>query len=225
MKMRPRPYVMKARAAAAAATRERILASTRDLVPTRSFDEMTIEAVAAGAGCTVRTVLRIFHGKEDLFAEALHSLGALGQAPVTTGDIDGMIHGTCDFYERAGDTVIRWLADESRLPAMRAHLEIGREHLRLWVGEAFAPTLSRLGDAARAEMHDALIVAFDVYTWKLLRRDIGLDQTAAEAVMRRMVNAIIREDGHGEDAVAELIGRRQPAAKSRHRARPAGARP
>lgn len=197
-----RPYVMRARAEAAAATRDRILASTRDLLVAHSFEEMTIDAIADGAETTTRTVLRIFGSKEELFAEALHSLGQLGHAPITTGNLDALISGTYDFYEKVGDTIIRWLADEPRIPAMREHLNIGRQHLRAWVAEAFAPTLGRLQGEARKEVHDALIVAFDVYTWKLLRRDIGLSRRAAQARLRRTVLGLIREENHGQDDLA-----------------------
>ena len=114
-------------------------------------------------------------------AQALHSLGEFGQAPITPGDTDALVSGTYDFYEKVGDTVIRWLADEPRISAMREHLNIGRQHLRAWVAEAFAPQLNQLRGNARKELHDALIVAFDVYTWKLLRRDFGLSRRAAEA--------------------------------------------
>lgn len=219
MKASPRPYVMTARAAAAAATKARLIESAAALLAVSTFDGMTLEAIAAGAGTTVRTALRIFGGKEMLFAEALHSLGELGHGPVVPGDVDASVSGAYDFYEKTGDTVIRWLADEPRLPAMREHLAVGRRHLRAWVGESFAPTLARLKGEARKQMHDALIVAFDVYTWKLLRRDFGLSRTAAEAVARRIVAALTREDEHGQNSVAELVGRRQSAAESGHRAR------
>jgi AcrR family transcriptional regulator len=192
-----RPYVMKARAEAAAATRERILASTRALLAGHSFEEITIEAVAAGAGTTPRTVLRVFGGKEELFAQALHSLGNVGHGPVVPGDVDALIGTTYDFYEKVGDTVIRWLADEQRIPAMREHLNVGRRHLRDWVGEAFAAALAARGGKARRELHDALTVAFDVYSWKLLRRDFGLARRAAEAVTRRIVVALIGEGRDG----------------------------
>jgi AcrR family transcriptional regulator len=192
-----RPYVMRARAEAAAATRDRILASARELLVTHSFEEMTIDAIADGAETTTRTVLRIFRSKEELFAEALHSLGQLGQAPITPGNLDAQVSGTYDFYEKVGDTVIRWLADEPRIPAMQEHLSIGRQHLRAWVAEAFAPTLNRLQGDARKELHDALIVAFDVYTWKLLRRDFGLSRRAAQARIKRIVLGLIREETHG----------------------------
>jgi AcrR family transcriptional regulator len=192
-----RPYVMRARAEAAAATRERILASTRNLLVAHSFEEMTIDAIAEGAATTTRTVLRVFGSKEELFAQALHSLGEFGQAPIIPGDLDAVIGGTYDFYEKIGDTVIRWLADEPRLPAMRAHLNIGRQHLRTWVREAFAPSLKRLEGAARKELEDTLIVAFDVYSWKLLRRDFGLSRRAAQAVTKRMVTGLMGENKNG----------------------------
>jgi AcrR family transcriptional regulator len=197
MKLQNRPYVMKARAEAAAETRERILASTRDLLLTHPFDEMTVEAIAAGAATTVRTVLRIFSSKEQVFVEALHSLGTLGQAPIVHGNIPALVRGMHDFYEKVGDTVIRWLADEGRVPALREHLAIGRDHLRLWVAEAFAPDLSQLHGTERAQVHQALIVAFDVYTWKLLRRDSELSRHAAHAVVCRMVTALIEEGKNG----------------------------
>jgi len=192
-----RPYLMKARAEAAAATKARILASARDLLVTHSFEEMTIEAIASGAETTARTVLRLFGSKQELFAQALHSLGPLGFAPITPDNLEALVSGTYDFYDKVGDTVIRWLADEPRLPAMHEHLNIGRQSLRGWVAEAFAPTLRRRAGAARKELHDALIVAFDVYTWKLLRRDFGLSRRAAEAAVARMVRGLVREEMNG----------------------------
>lgn len=189
-----RPYVMKARAEASAATRERILAAARDLLVTHSFNEMTIEGIADRAETTVRTVLRIFASKEELFAEALHSLGELGHAAIIPGDVAAMASSTFDFYEKVGDTVIRWLADEPRLPAMHEHLNLGRRHLRAWVAEAFASELKRRDPEARKQLHDALIISFDVYTWKLLRRDFGLGRKAAQAVVESIINALTRED-------------------------------
>jgi AcrR family transcriptional regulator len=192
-----RRYVMGARAEAAAATKQRILDSTHRLLVTHSFEEMTVDMIAAGAATAARTVLRIFGSKEELFAQALHSVGEFGQAPITPGDTDALVSGTYDFYEKVGDTVIRWLADEPRISAMREHLNIGRQHLRAWVAEAFAPQLNQLRGNARKELHDALIVAFDVYTWKLLRRDFGLSRRAAEATTLRIVRGLIgeRKDG------------------------------
>jgi AcrR family transcriptional regulator len=192
-----RPYVMKARAEAAAATRNRILESARALLVTHSFEEMTIDAIAAGAGTTTRTVMRVFGSKEELFAHALHSLGEFGITPIVSRDIDALLTGAYDFYEKIGDTVIRWLADEARLPAMHEHLETGRKHLRSWVGKAFDDTLSALDATVRKEVLEGLIVAFDVYTWKLLRRDFRLSRRAAQATAKRMIVGLIGRSGNG----------------------------
>jgi AcrR family transcriptional regulator len=219
MKKVRRPYVMKARAETAAATRGRVIATTRRLLLRQSFEDMTVDAIAAGAQTTVRTVLRMFRSKELLFAEALHSLGELGQAPIVPGNIDAMLTGTYDFYEKVGDTVVRWLADEARVPALHDHLEIGRGHLRNWVAQAFAAEMAACPPDGRRDLHDALIVAFDVYTWKLLRRDFGLARAAAQAVVHRMVAALTREVGDGKHPLAQLVRRGQSSAQSRHSAR------
>jgi AcrR family transcriptional regulator len=196
-KAKTRPYAMAARAEAASATRARILASTRKLLAEHSFDEMTLDAIAAGAGTTVRTVLRIFGGKELLFAAALETLDDRGFGPVRPGDVDATLASVYDIYERIGDTVIRWLADEPRLPAMREHINFGRANLRGWVSESFAPSLAGLAEASRSRLLNALIVALDVYVWKLLRRDFGLDSAAARAVVRSLLTGLIGENERG----------------------------
>jgi AcrR family transcriptional regulator len=191
VKEKPRPYVMTARADSAAATRARLVESAAALLAANSFDGMTLEAIAAGAATTPRTALRIFGSKEALFAAALDRVGESGFGPVRAGEVDATLDSLYDFYEMFGDMVIRWLADEPRVAAMRDHLNAGRRNLRAWVGESFAPTLDRLEGGARKQMHNALIVALDVYTWKLLRRDFGLSRKAAGAVARRIVAALI----------------------------------
>jgi AcrR family transcriptional regulator len=188
--MIPRPYIMTARAAAAADTKARIIASAAALLSANTFAGMTLEAIAADAGTTVRTVLRIFSSKETLFASALESFGDRGFGPVHPGDVEATLDTLYDFYEKFGDVVIRWLADEPHVPSLRDHLKTGRRHLREWVGESFAPILTSLEGAARKQMLDALIVALDVYTWKLTRRDFGLKRKAAQAVACRIVVAL-----------------------------------
>lgn len=73
--------------------------------------------------------------------------------------------------------------------------------------------VKRRGKAARVETLNALTATTDVYVWQKLRRDMGLNRAAAEAVVRRMVLGVAnRKDGDGEDAVAQLVRRREPAA-------------
>jgi AcrR family transcriptional regulator len=191
--MKNRPYRMKTRAESALATKAQILACAEGLARTSLFDSTTLEAVAKCAGTTVRTVLRIFGSKELLFSAALDSIGFSMIGPAHQSDIGATVRVLYDFYEKYGDMVIRWLADELRVKAMSEHLSIGRQNLRNWVGEAFAPTLSRQSATERKELLHALIVALDVYTWKLLRRDFGLGRNAAEAVVQRTLVGLLKE--------------------------------
>ena len=92
-------------------------------------------------------------------------------------------------------------------------LDQGRENHRDGVKTVFAPQLERLHGAARAQLLNILVVLTDVYVWKLLRRDMGLSRSAAEAIVRKMITGVIdKETAHGTDSLAELVGRRQPAA-------------
>ena len=113
------------------------------------------------------------------------------------GDVDAALVVVYDLYE-IGDAVIRWLADEARLPAMREHLNSSRAKLRTWVGEGFC-TLSRRArrTVARSVAGLTLIVALDVYAWKVLRRDFRLDSAEARAVVRSLVMGLIKETERG----------------------------
>ena len=61
---------------------------------------------------------------------------------------------------------------------------------RGWVDRSFVPFLAATSDPhLRAER----IALTDVYTWKLLRHPLGLDQAATAAALTGMVGAVIRE--------------------------------
>jgi AcrR family transcriptional regulator len=192
--MKKRAYRMTGRAESALATRTRILACAEKFASTNLFDSTTLEAIAACAETTVRTVLRSFGSKEQLFAMALDNIGFSMIGPVNPGDSEAVVKVLYDFYEKHGDMVIRWLADELRIAAISDHLRTGRRNLRGWVEDAFAPSLSRMDAPARKETLNALIVALDVYTWKLLRRDFGLSPKSAQAVVRRILAGSIASE-------------------------------
>jgi hypothetical protein len=58
------------------------------------------------------------------------------------------------------------------------------------VATVFAPYLDR-AEPDDGPLLDLLVVATDVYTWKLLRRDRGLTRAATEARMLRLVEALL----------------------------------
>jgi AcrR family transcriptional regulator len=181
---------MRARAASAEATRQRIIEVTVLLLKSRFRSEIRLEDVAAGAQVTVQTVINVFGGKSKLLDEALagllRELRAL-RLRAAPGDLVGGIAALVDHYEGFGDLVIRNLAEQ----ADRELIETGRAGHRQWVHRQFAPQLDRLDAQRRRAMVDALVCVCDVYNWKLLRRDIGRSRADAEATMLAMAKAII----------------------------------
>ena len=181
--MTSRPYSMEARRAAAEATRERILEAATDAFMTRWFDEVTINAIASAAGVSGQTVLNHFGDKQSLFREVADRIevDVLARRAAQPGDVEGAIAGLVDDYEVSGDGVIRALAMEERIDAIKPMLQRGRASHRHWVEEIFR----------RPDIVAELIVATDVYTWKLLRRDQGLSREATQASMTRIVRALL----------------------------------
>jgi AcrR family transcriptional regulator len=193
MKLR-RPYVMRTRAAMAAATRQRILDAATTELRDRRVTEVRLEEVAARAEVTVQTVLRIFGTRARLVNSAWDETRdrILEQRQTARpGDIAGTIRALYDHYEEMGDFVIRTLADEAHLPSMRGWPMRGRKAHRDSMRRQFGPWLKGRAAGPRNELLDCLVAACDVYTWKLLRRDMGRTRSAAELRVRRMVSAIL----------------------------------
>ncbi|WP_179279951.1 TetR/AcrR family transcriptional regulator [Actinacidiphila glaucinigra] len=184
---------MTARAEATAQTRLRIMRSAFDLSnETKSLD-MVLADVAARAGVSVRTVLRHFGSRDGLFdAVAVHVRDEVREeraAPV--GDVATAIEVLFDHYERRGDMVLRLLGEELGDPRARSVTEEGRRTHRVWVQEVFAPQLSRHSGTECEVVTDLLVVATDVYTWKLLRHDRGLDRDEARQRVRYLIDAVL----------------------------------
>ena len=190
-----RPYRMTARAEAAAATAQRILESVIDLHSERFHDQITLEDIAARAGVTVQTVLRRFGSKEQLLdaAAAMVSEQVVRQrqqAPV--GDVDGAVDNLVTHYEERGRTVLRLLAQEERVTQFQPILEQGRHLHYDWVATTFRPFLDRACD--RDRLHAQLIALLDVYVWKVLRLDLGLEPADVRTALIGMVDALVDEE-------------------------------
>jgi hypothetical protein len=148
--------------------------------------------VAARAAFTVQTVLRIFGCKSDLLTSALQPLLdriVRQRESAKPGDVEGTISALFDHYERMGDFVVRNLADEQSVPELREWLERGRKAHRRSMQRQFAPQLAGRDDTRL--VLDCLVVACDVYTWKLLRRDAARSRKEAEARVRLLVDRIL----------------------------------
>jgi AcrR family transcriptional regulator len=209
--MEKRQYDMTTRRAMAAETKERIVAGAIALYRERSLDDFTLDDVAAQAETTVQTVLRAFGSKENLVLAALGAVAAAGTPlrPSPPGDVGAAVAAIYDVYETIGDLVIGQLADERRRPALKPSVDAGRENHREWVRQIFAPQLNSRRGAARTQLFNILIVALDVYVWKLLRRDLALSRSAAQSTVRTIIAGVIdAENTNGTNPLAELVGRR-----------------
>jgi AcrR family transcriptional regulator len=184
---------MSARAAATEATRQRIVDSAVEAFSQRWFDEVTIRGVASDAGVALQTVRNHFPTKDALFLAAIERIGASIQSvrdAVTPGDVDGAISTLVDDYERTGDVNLRLLAVEPRVPVVQPQMDLGRAGHQAWVERVFATSLGGLRGKTRSRRVAQLVAVTDVYTWKLLRRDKGLDRDQTVAAMRELVLAL-----------------------------------
>ena len=187
----PRPYRMRARAEAAATTRARILRAVLDLHVERFHDQITLEDVAGRAGVTVQTVLRHFGTRDRLVAAAAEQatsevVAQRSTAPV--GDVDGAVENLLEHYEGWGRSALRLLAQEERIPQFRAVADGGRAAHYAWVERTFGPFLAETSDPL---LRPKLIALTDVFTWKLLRLDLGLDRTGTASALASMIHAVI----------------------------------
>src|SRR6478735_8694601 len=188
-----RTYTMTARAEATAETRRRILQACVDVHSERLVSHIGLDDIAQRAGVSVQTVLRHFGSRAGLVEEALaFAQAAVGEERRTpAGDVDAAVHSIVAHYENQGDQVMLMLAQEESEPLMARVAGDGRELHRRWVEEVFAPFLPT-SPGERAGAVDLLVVATDVYTWKLLRRDRGLSRADTEDRINTLLQAVLR---------------------------------
>lgn len=192
-----RPYRMTRRADSAAATRSRVLAAAVELFMERFVDEITLRDVAARAGVGLQTLVRHFGSRDELIeatARSLHAQVERERFAAPVGNVRAAVAVLVEHYERDGPRVLRALAQEDRLPVMHGFLERGREAHRRWTEVVFEPLLP-VSDPERALRIAQLSAIADVYTWKLLRHDHGLDRTATEAALVEMIRRVTGEEG------------------------------
>lgn len=194
-----RPYRQVARAAATEETRRRIVDGFHQALQAHWMEEITLDAVAAEAGTTRQTVIRLFGGKEGLLeavadrtAEGVAARRALPRHPTP----DAAARAVVEDYEAIGDMILRLLAQEGRYPLLGTMLNIGRREHRRWVAETFAAALAARPPAAAEALLDQLVVATDVFTWKLLRRDMGRLPAAVIHRVAGMIAGILNEGGN-----------------------------
>ena len=189
----PRTYTMTTRANAVEATRRSIKQAAWDLQSQKLWASISLDDIAELAGVSVQTVLRQFGNRTQVFEAAMEHGAAIvtEERRTTPGDITDAVRVIVDHYELRGDGVILMLAQERDNEAIAKVIEHGRGLHRTWVRDVFAPQLDMSPATEREAIIDLLVVATDVYTWKLLRRDQGHSRGTTEQSIRRLLEAIL----------------------------------
>jgi AcrR family transcriptional regulator len=191
--MTTRAYRQSRRAEGTERTGAAIVAAAAALFRADPGLDPSLEAIAAEAGVSTRTVIRRFGSKEGLLEAALAA--GVEDAAITRhaepGDIAGAVAAIVAHYEGMGDEVMRWLALAERRPFVRQVTERGTESHLDWVDEVFAPQLAGLGRGESRARRAALATATDVYVWHLLRRREGLGLEATRRAMLAMVEGAL----------------------------------
>ncbi len=187
-----RPYRMTLRAESAAATGERVLSAAWRQFTTRPYEEVLLREIAAEAGVTAQTLHARFGSKEELFTAAYAWFGTREieqRPPAPTDDVPAAVAQLYERYEDHGQGILRMLAQEERIPAMRRMTDMGRAYHRHWAQTTFAPLLHGLRGGRRERRLAAITAATDLLVWKLLRLDTGLERAQAERVAVEMIHA------------------------------------
>jgi AcrR family transcriptional regulator len=189
-----RRYAMSARAQGVADTQKRIVAAALALSAEKMSVEITLDDVAARSQVSVQTVLRHFGTRDGLIdAAALAARSdVIEERSTPAGDIKAAVRTVVQHYERRGDFVLRMLGQAFADARIRSLVEPGKELHRGWVQQAFGPQLVDRSAGEQETLVDLLVVATDLYTWQLLRRDRGLSRVQVEARMRRLIDGILQ---------------------------------
>jgi len=202
-----RTYKQVARARAQERTRETLLQAASEEVERDGWRQASLETVAERAGVTKQTALRHFGSKQGLLDAVMRRTSSIvvkerNEAPV--GDIAGAVANLTRHYGRYGnimtrllpyrDAVVRVLGEEHRDSLARRAVDHGHQVHKDWVLRTFEPQLARLSGQARERRLAQLVTVCDVYTWKVLRRDLGLSAAQTEAALVELIERLLEPD-------------------------------
>jgi AcrR family transcriptional regulator len=185
---------MVARAANVVATGERILDAAVEAFWERPSDQISLDDIARRAGVSVQTVIRRFGCKDGLVVAAMERESERVRRerdPAAVKDAAGTVAQLVTHYEAMGDRVLRMLAEETRVAALRQVADRGRRVHRDWCERVFASALADLSVAQRNRRLAQLVAVCDVYTWKLLRRDGGLSRRETELALLELLQPLL----------------------------------
>jgi AcrR family transcriptional regulator len=178
----------------AEATARRLLDAAWARFSTSPYESVRLSDVAADAGVSVQTLHLRFGTKDDLFAAALQrwmEQQGTARRDARVGDIEDIVRVLYDNYDDQGEIGLLMIAQEDCTTAIRTYTDFGRRWQRAWVAHVFEPFLARVGPEASFDLHDALVVACDIYTWRLLRLDMAHATADARRIVVGMIAALV----------------------------------
>ena len=187
---------MSRRAEAAADTWDRIVDVVLARFAALPYDRIRLDDVATDAGVTLQTVLRRFGSKAGLVtAMATRELRRIAETrehhrgePPARVVADLVTH-----YERYGDLILKVYAEAAQVEGLAEIARDGRAYHVGWCEEAFAAALDQLGDTPLRRRRRAQLVALcDATTWRILRRDTGLEPTEIETALLELIVPLLR---------------------------------
>jgi AcrR family transcriptional regulator len=195
-----REYNQDARARQTEANAKSVLdAAVKCLRGSRRLGEITLDDIAAGAGVTVRTILRQYGSKDRIMKAAFLEVGRQVEAarrPTPSGDIDAALAAMLEQYESEGDLNVRVVAEEHEIPILHKLLQYGRKFHRNWLKTVFGPALAHLPPAQREQRITALYAATEVQLWKVLRRDLHQSAAQTAAIFHQLVHGVLSADAN-----------------------------
>ncbi len=191
-----RSYDSSSRAAAAEASRERILEAAFALLREHHYDAVTIKEIAARAGVSAQTVVNQVGGKAQLIEAVFlwHQPREASLRAVPSGDPHDAALAICGRYEELGPATLRLQAIEEREPVAASLLEAGRREHTAWVERTFGPRLPAEASARRLALA-ALTAAYDLSTWAVLRR--ALDPAETVTAMAALARGVLDSPSPG----------------------------
>jgi AcrR family transcriptional regulator len=183
---------MATRAEAAERTRLRIQEAAISCAEVRRLKDISLDDIAGRAQVSVQTVLRHFGSKAGLVAATTDYMNRQVQSErrAPAGDRDAAVHALVDHYEKRGRLTLLLLAQEDTDPQVQSITAAGKRLHREWVEGVLLPD-----GTTDQELVDLLVVATDLYTWKLLRRDRRLSRAQTEERINRLVTAVLSATG------------------------------
>lgn len=190
---------MSQRAEAAADTWDRIVDAVLVRFASLPYDRIRLEDVATDAGVSLQTVLRRFGSKAGLVtAMAARELARIAETRERHRDEPAarVLAELVAHYERYGDLILKVYAEAGQVEGLGEIARSGRAYHVRWCEEAFTPALAHFTEEPLRRRRRAQLVALcDATTWRILRRDAGLEPPEIERALLELVLPLLAVDG------------------------------